>query len=523
MKGENMSEEIKLYKLKKRLNSTLQATNGIQMLGDFKGPVDIMNPTIDLEMPLNQFDYNYMTWLDPTNNLLRYYWIKHRVYFPDNIIRLTLEEDPLPTFKEEIENCEFFIERSTNISSGTVTDTALTTGNGVNVDVVSADEFEHYGNGWYVVGIAGCYFTTAFAGSGGVFYYLCSGQTVFNLLTWLSNEGATGEWADYDPISRIVSIRYFPISFSAYTAATATVIFRHTYDDGSTPTTVWFTWQGSFVMTTGIPGISHDMIYTKSFSMNFSDHAQLTVADRNVMRFLNFAPYRDVTLFAGAFGKIDIPLNLIERNNESNVLAINVVFDLISGMSRIELYSDANKTNLIYSSEDYSMSVDCAITSENYNKYSDIMERDLRKQQYITEGITKAGAGAASLVGGIAAQNPLMIGSGISLIASAASTQVAGFKQYAIDSYNLSIPDVHTKGSNGSYSMIEKPWKLYTISHLIVNFPHDLFGYLCNIKQKLINSGGYTKCIGASFESEKATLEEILAVNDYLNNGFYHE
>lgn len=518
-----MSEEITLYKFKKRLNSTKQASNGIPKYGDFKGPVDIMTPTIDLEMPGNSFDYNYLTWNDSANNLMRYYWIRHKVYYPDNIVRLTLEEDVLPTFKDEIEACEFLIERSTTISSPMATDTAPLSENGVSIEYTSADEFEHYKNGWYVVGIAGgdtSPLSPAFAEAGGVYYYFCDYSTVNTLLRWLNGNGASGEWADYNPLSRVISIRYFPVAppSSFITENTAT-LFSHSYDSGEETVHVHYDWNGHFVNTTSLSEVTHDVVYTKSFTMAFSNHSQYSGS----LKFLNFAPYRELILFAGGFGKIDIPLDLLPQNDTDNVLTVSVSFDLITGLSRLELYFDDDRTNLIYSTEDYSMTVNCSITSESYNKYSDILARDLRKTQYNTEFISKAGAGAAAMIAGAAMQNPMVFGSGVALIGSAASTQITGLKQYALDSYNLSVPDFHTKASNGSFSIIEKPWRLYTISHRILSFPYDLCGYLCNLKRPISSSLLYTKCLGASFQSEKATLEEIVAINEFLNGGFYNE
>lgn len=520
-----MSEEVKLYKFSKRINSTKQAINGISVYGDFKGPIDIMTPTIDLEMPYNQFDYNYMSWFDSTNDLLRYYWIRHKVYFPDNIVRLVLEEDVLPVFKDEIEQSEFFIERSSSLTNELGTDIMPVSVNGIVSSASSADPFEHYDDGWYVVGIAKTGplgVTLGFADIGGIKYFICDKDTVSTLTDWLNGQGSTDEWADYDPISRIISIRYFPIDFSAYSIADAVILFDHTYTDSNGNTHyAAFNWQGTFGIASRCPDVSYDLLYTKNFTMTMTDHSQYSANQR----YLNYPPYREVTLFAGAFGKIDIPIDLLKESDSRTSLDINVVFDLISGLSRIDLYfiQSDNTRRLVYSNEDYSMTVNCAITSESYNKYSDILARDLRKQQYFTEEITKAGTGAASMIAGAAMQNPLMFGSGVALIASAASTQIAGFKQYAIDSYNLSIPDVHTKGSNGSFSMLERPWILFSISHQILPLPVDLVGYSCNQKARISDSSGYTKCIGASFESEKATLEEILAVNDYLNNGFYNE
>lgn len=517
-----MSESIVLYKFAKRTNSTKRATSGTQMSGDFRGPIDIMTPSIDIESSLNDFDYNYLTWYDSINSLQRYYWIRHKVYFPDHIIRLQLEEDVLATFKDEINNEEFFIERSSSIGNELGTDTMPVSINGIGSASSTADVFEHYGDGWYVVGISGANDNMAFASSGGIYYFLCDYGTANDLVDWLNSDGAVGEWADYNPMARVISIKYMPISFDAYKTQSpvSAIIFDHTYDDQGTPVRAYYDWNGYFVMTTGVPGITHDVIYTKSFTMNFSNHLQYS----SELKYLNYPPYREVNLYAGAFGKIEVPLDLLSTEDTQNKLGIDVIFDLISGLTRIELYFvRPSSRKLIYSSEDYSMTVDCAISSQSYNKYSDILARDLRKAQNFAETATKAIAGAGSAIIGAELGNPMLAGSGVTLIASAATTQMVGMKEYALDSYKLSIPDVHTKGSNGSFSMIEKPWILYTISHLILPVPPALLGYSCNQINRLSISLGYTKCIAASFKSEKATLEELIAINDYLNNGFYNE
>lgn len=517
-----MSEQLKLAKTAKRVNSSTRPGYSIVLTGDFRGPIEVINPTVDVEIPSSGFDYNYLIWEDSANDLTRYYWIRHKTYFPDGIVRLSLEEDVLATFRDDIDRNSFLVERSSSVPNPYVVDTAPVTLDGVKIDATSADPFVHYRDGWYVVGIAGCYDSSAsFAESGGVFYYLCSPMTVFNLLTWLSYDGASGEWADYDPISRIVSIRYFPISLDAYGVELDAVIFAHTYDDKGTTRYADFDWQGRFIqLTNDVPGFSHDVIYTKEFTMHFSHHWQYA-ADRI---FLDFPPYRELVLYAGAFGKIDIPINLIRYQQSVVDLYIKVIFDMISGLSRIEVYLD-NPANgrLVYSSEDYSMTVDCAITSQSYNKYSDILARDLRKQQNVGEQIARAGAGAGGLVVGALTGNPIAAAAGLAALGSLAATQFEGQKQYAMDSYALSIPDVHTKGSNGSYSMIEKPWRLLTISHLIEDFPFDYLGHACNKFLQMAPVAGYVKCKGASIASDKATLEEKSALNEFLNTGFYKE
>lgn len=518
-----MSEEVTLYKFSKRLNSTKLAGVGHQCTGNFRGPVDIMTPVIDIEMANGMFDYNYLTWFDSAVNMIRYYWIRHKVYFPNNIVKLQLEEDVLPTFKTDINAKEFFIERSSSIGNELGTDIMPVSINGIETSVSVANPFEHFDDGWYVVGVAGADNNLVkFAEISGICYFICDKTTVKSLSDWLNNQGSSGEWADYNPISRVISIRYFPIDFTAHSVSEYVQLFEHTYTDSDGNTQhASFIWTGTFGVGSWYPEITNDVIYTKNFTMTMSDHSQYSANQR----YLNYPPYREVTLFAGAFGKIDIPIDLLKETDSRTSLDIDVVFDLISGLSRIDLYfiQSDNTRRLIYSNEDYSMTVNCAITSQEYNKYSDIMSRDLRKSQNFGEMVAKGGAAAASMAVGALTSNPLLLGSGIALAANTATTQIAGMKQYALDSYMLSIPDQHTKGTTGSFSMLERPWVLFTISHKILPLAADLIGYSCNQKARISDSSGYTKCIGASFESNKATLDEILAINDFLNNGFYNE
>lgn len=524
----HMPQEVIAFKFSKRVNSTKKPTivggGGTVFTGEFRGPVDIMTPAIDIETLTNQFDYNYLVWEDTAAGLYRCYWCRRKTYFPNNTVKLQLEEDVLATFKDEINLKTFFIERSASLSSPFVTDTLPISQCGIEISSDSKSILEHFGDGWYVVGIAGSYSPLAFASSGGVYYYLCDAITAYRLVAWLNEDGATGEWADYKPIDRVISVRYFPLSFDDYKTPTqvTAAIFEHHYDDPDNPghtVLAYYDWTGYFVSTTGVPGISNDVIYTKSFSLDYSNHVEYT-ADKT---YLNFPPYRELTLYAGPIGKIEVPIDQLTQADAANKLYINLVFDLISGLTRIEIYLDSAKTRLAYASEDYSCTVDCAMTAQSYNKYSDILARDLRKTQNTVEAASKAAAGGASLIAGAAMQNPALAAGGVAMLASAAGTMMSGAKEYAVDSYKLSIPDVHTKGSNGSYSMLEKPWILYTISHKILYVPYGLVGHSYHMADVISASQGYTKCNGASFESDKATLEEVIAINDFLNSGFFNE
>ena len=178
---------------------------------------------------------------------------------------------------------------------------------------------------------------------------------------------------------------------------------------------------------------------------------------------------------------------------------------------------------MIYYTEDHSCTVDIAISAEFVNRYSDIQQRDFNKKQAVLQTASQAASGAGALIGAATFQNPLLLASGVALMANAIATQERGKDQYIIDSYNMSIPQLSCRGTNGTWMKISENWRLITTYHRIAGDGGAILGRPKNDTVQISSCSGYLICNAASFEDSNAILTEIISINEYLNKGFYYE
>lgn len=82
---------------KNRIDKTLGA--GVEVQGNMKNALDVDNISIDLQTPIENFNYNYCY----VSELKRYYFIGTPVILPNGIITLPLECDVLMSFKSAVE------------------------------------------------------------------------------------------------------------------------------------------------------------------------------------------------------------------------------------------------------------------------------------------------------------------------------------------------------------------------------------------------------------------------------------
>ena len=499
-------ETLYLCNTNKRTNSTLDP-HGLPKNGVFREPFSILSPSFDIEIS-GQFSFNYLYWHDNTSNIDRYYWIKNKVYFPNGIVRVECEEDVLATLQNWIRGSEFLVERcyhNTEDPEGPLVTPEISDAMPITLSEIIREAHTTYpfpilAHGSFVIGISGSNSAEAFQSFGGVYYYWTDFSGVASLVSFLNGDGADGTWADYNPLSRVVSIKYFPIDISRLSHSGNIDIFVHNGGQES------WNWQANFVTP-------HDVQYVYTIELPVEDHAQYTAE----MKYLNFPPYREIELFAGPFGKVLIPSDKVSFN----FIQIKVYIDLISGLSRLEVHNGF--LDVVFVTEDYSCSVDCTISAEMYNRYTDLMARDLRRTQAISQIASMGASGAAAVGVGIATANPMIAGTGAALTINALGTALTGYKQWFLDSYAASVPDNTVKGTNGSFSMMTRSWECWTISRKIIVPPFDIVGYPYGKKELLGNIKGYCKCQGASFTCSIATLYEIEKVNEFLNNGLFIE
>lgn len=91
-----------------RIDKTV--TNGLTVTGVMKNALDIDNISVDIQTPVETFNYNYCY----VQELKRYYFIQTPVVSPNGIMTLPLVCDVLMSFKSAIENIVGTIGRRTN-------------------------------------------------------------------------------------------------------------------------------------------------------------------------------------------------------------------------------------------------------------------------------------------------------------------------------------------------------------------------------------------------------------------------
>lgn len=91
-----------------RIDKTV--ASGLTVTGVMKNALDIDNISVDIQTPVETFNYNYCY----VQELKRYYFIQTPVVSPNGIMTLPLVCDVLMSFKSTIENIVGTIGRRTN-------------------------------------------------------------------------------------------------------------------------------------------------------------------------------------------------------------------------------------------------------------------------------------------------------------------------------------------------------------------------------------------------------------------------
>lgn len=503
------------YRHTKKINSTKLPTNGIDITGFFRAPFNLLSPVIRIEKVPDEFPYNYCRWYDESVAMFRYYWIKEKTWITTKIIECVLEEDVLATFKDEIGGTSAFVTRAADESNPYISDSTY--------PAQQAPDIQHSTfapltavNGFYVVAFAMHDIENTppvdspmFAKVGGIMYYAFNSDTVNALIDWLSWGGSQGTWADYRPLDHVLSIKYIPVEVDSHSRTSSVVkIFYHQDQQGN-----WVYYDLPCNIYYDIPSDNRVGVVQSTAFPNHPDATSDTA-------YLNYAPYTELELKAGPFGRVDLSKNLLDRDDTTSI-DIHIDIDLISGLSRLQIFSSGG--HIIYYTEDYSCTIDIAFTQELVNKYSDILRRDVNRDLGFISAGTQVATGLASTVAGVALHSPGSSISGANMIASGISTGVATIANNKIDGYLASIPDLATKGTNGSWIKLRENWRLAWKFYRVYGHDPEHLGYPLFDKKTLNTLSGFMVCSGASFEAPKSMLVEATIINEFLNNGFYLE
>lgn len=457
---------IKLGTISKKENSTAQpdTTGWAEYEVVFKNGVDLESPTITLQASLEDIlPYNYAYLLG------RYYWIRQRNVYRNDYCILSLDIDPLATYKTEIGATPLYILRSSAAKDGRIRDNfyPVTTEKSVTNIVMDDYPAPGFSGGVYVIAVAG---TTA----GGSTLYQLSPAQFTSLVNGLmaTIDGTTApdviqavKNSMFEPMRYINSVMWFPQAFG--TSGSAEVFVGK-----------WATGISAGIITNTIANL-----YTKSLTL--PKHPQ--AAARGA--YMNCAPFSQYVLEFAPFGAITLDSSQLA---ECTGIEIQIYVDALTGQG-----------NMIVRGTFANGVTSCLA--------------DVSSQIGVPVKITSESAGSSALTG-FSAVNSAIIGAALANPVAIAGAAVAGIASVA-DAITGAVSNVGSLGSIAANSML----KVFSATFYLAadddnarnGRPYCKIATPASLGGFMIASKGEVSISGTITEEERITR--------YLENGFYYE
>lgn len=392
---------ITIYNFTKRRNSTKRpdptiiTEQGINVDVTLKENTSIYTPYFLLSAVYH--DKKYLKWDG------RFYFIDDEIKVSNELIEIHCSVDVMGTLKYLIGESTQFVTRAAGAHNQELIDELTIPYGNRYFDTVLSSEIFTATDGYYCVG---------FSFSSGLTYSCHVGavQYVFMNASQLSEFSASimsGSWgSDYvNPIQYVVSCIYipFPRTFSAVLTDTIKIGLNS------------FTIKHYAMPNTPLEYIFHE-------SLDVPSNQFATDIDGTYRYYMNLAPFLDLTLYAGPFGTIKIPTEMINILGE-RVISYSIYIDYTTGKGKLFIYKGR---------------------SANVEQIINIIDGQLGapvQLSQITSGLNlsnslAAGSSLLTAGAGIMTSNPLLTGSGAAGVISAAA--------------NMQTQTISSKGSNGS-------------------------------------------------------------------------
>lgn len=458
---------ITFYNTSKKRNSTFQPSGGTSYTGQLTNESGMVNPTIIMDFGNTAPTYNY-AYITEFN---RYYWINEITSVGGGLWRVDMTSDPLASFKTAIGNQYEYVLRSSYSYDGNITDLKYPTKASYTAARDTMSTAYSTLTGSYLVGIvspngqlgAVSYFSLSesqFAtlrnnlmGTGDPYYSGITDVNQRNMAIVMSN-----------PMQYIVSARYYPFQIPAGTAA---AVKLGTFNAGNFPPTSALT-----VPSSGdLDLTSHPLASTRGAYMSAEPFTQ---------RFIYWPPV----------GLIHIPGSLLVGVSK---LYLQLNMDIVSGIGRMEIYSDNSYTSMIMAT-------------------SFVLGFDVPVAQMISGNPLKVISGAVSLFSsGVSAINgniPGAVTSGLGAIGDFLTANIPEVQAFKPGSGSLLAP--------GSIQLIEI---FYDVAD---DDPSENGRPLCKSVQ-LSTIPGYIICEHGEVNAAGATETERAQIAEYLTGGFYYQ
>lgn len=494
-----MAITVTLYSFNKRENSTKRpSTGGTNYSCVLIDETSLMAPTFKLEIGSNPIAKNYCYVAD----FDRYYFIED-VTSNQGFWYITCKEDVMASYRGTIGASSHYVLRAASAYDEYITDAMYPAkckmaGNHTESGSVMAWGTQHC----YIVGITGYSQDILTAQTGSVTYYQMNDAALYNFIYYLMHD--ISQWCDiqaqgYDdpgvqealinPIQYVVSCIGLPIAMNSDWTTANHIDFGY------------YTWNmsgpASGAQTYVVPRAA---TVTESADITIHKHPQAST--RGI--YLNGSPYSDYMFHCGPWGDIPIdPAALIDAEK----LHYQILYDVCQGGGRLQVSPYASSVtwpNILYSGY-AQVGVPIQLSQAIINPY-------LSSRQYSEDYNATLGA-ALGTASGVMSMN-----------ASGFADYQSSREKIIYDATVSKYPSVQSAGSNGSMLSFVDTYKCFLNHHWYTVVDENIteLGRPLYQVKRIDTLSGYVLCQGADIQIS-GTREEALAINNYMNSGFFYE
>lgn len=410
---------------------------------------------------LNGYDlsHNYIQWGS------RYYYIDDIVIVSNNVAEYHCSTDAMATYKSAIGSSSQYVLRSAQSYNPYAIDTKYPAQAWAELDNILLSNLAVDSNGIYIIGIAGA------DGTNAVSYYTMGASNFAALMSALFNDTYLNasdislelQKELINPFQYIVSCYWYP--FTALQIAGTMSRIKFGWWEAETP--------GGSPVYGGLLDESQRVV---SISDTFALPRHPQAATRGI--YLNDSPYTRYTLNCYSFGSIPIDPAPFVANNAG---AIEIDVDVFTGVA--QMY----------------------VATQGCRLFTEISQFGVPIQ--INQNTANVIGGALSLAGGVV---------------GLAYGNVVGAAQGVMSAISSAMPQVQTKGSNGSKVAFMTTPNIVASFRSLVNEDNAQIGRPLCSTVTVSSLSGFMVCENADLDLN-ASPSEKSTILSYMNSGFYYE
>lgn len=463
---------ITLYNFKKNENSTARpSSDGTVLPCRILSDSSIIKPAVEISRDVNCIDYNY-AYIPEFN---RYFWIRD-VKFQETKWVLFLECDVLATYKTEIGATNLYVLRASATYNGRITDNyympLAQCSTNVQLQTLGPPT-PNFNTGFFLVNVMGTMGASTYAGAQIIYqftpanfralirelYTAINGYSGSDVVSWICQK-----WGG-NPTQLISGVVWVPYTFKTETSIPINDVVIGGYNTGVSGTII-------NVVQIDLP----------EYTFNVVKHPK-TVSKGT---YLNVAPFSQYNLYLNCGGSVMLDSTKLI---DDTVLTVKPKLDVKGTLHTTVI---GNNSNFEYAHLFGKMGVDISLNGND------------------SGGAVISGI-ASTVIGGVSAY-----------ATGGASLAVLGATASGAGTIANSIGGASSNTASGAIAGINKPSKLTSVFYDIPSEDNARNGRpLCAIRTPA-SLGGFMMVQRGDVEID-GTFEEMLAIKNFLERGFYYE